>query len=72
MSDTVKYLLDETRLPEAWYNVAADLPEPPPPRATCAVRSRTSATSSSMRSRRRVNSSASRSSCEVRTVTEGA
>ena len=31
MSDTVKYLLDETRLPEAWYNVAADLPEPPPP-----------------------------------------
>ena len=31
MSDTVKYVLDETRLPEAWYNLAADLPEPPPP-----------------------------------------
>jgi tryptophan synthase beta chain len=31
MSDTVKYVLDETRLPEAWYNIAADLPEPPPP-----------------------------------------
>ncbi|MDQ3425124.1 MAG: TrpB-like pyridoxal-phosphate dependent enzyme, partial [Actinomycetota bacterium] len=31
MSDTVKHVLDETRLPEAWYNLAADLPEPPPP-----------------------------------------
>ena len=31
MSDTVKYVLDETRLPEAWYNLVADLPEPPPP-----------------------------------------
>jgi tryptophan synthase beta chain len=31
MSDTVKYVLDESRLPEAWYNIAADLPEPPPP-----------------------------------------
>ena len=31
MSDTVKYVLDENRLPEAWYNLAADLPEPPPP-----------------------------------------
>jgi tryptophan synthase beta chain len=31
MSDTVKYVLDESRLPEAWYNLAADLPEPPPP-----------------------------------------
>ncbi len=31
MSDTVKYVLEETRLPEAWYNLAADLPEPPPP-----------------------------------------
>ena len=26
--DTVKYLLDEQRLPEAWYNLAADLPVP--------------------------------------------
>ena len=31
MSDTVKYVLEETRLPEAWYNLVADLPEPPPP-----------------------------------------
>ncbi len=31
MSDTVKYVLDESRLPEAWYNLVADLPEPPPP-----------------------------------------
>jgi tryptophan synthase beta chain len=31
MSDQVKYVLDEKRLPEAWYNIAADLPEPPPP-----------------------------------------
>ena len=25
-----KYTLDESRLPEAWYNLAADLPVPPP------------------------------------------
>jgi len=31
MSDQVKYVLDESRLPEAWYNIAADLPSPPPP-----------------------------------------
>ncbi|HIJ63176.1 MAG TPA: TrpB-like pyridoxal phosphate-dependent enzyme [Rhodospirillaceae bacterium] len=31
MGDTVKYLLDEARLPKAWYNVVADLPAPPPP-----------------------------------------
>jgi tryptophan synthase beta chain len=31
MSDQVKYVLDESRLPEAWYNIAADLPEPAPP-----------------------------------------
>src|SRR5918999_1236756 len=31
MSDQVKYVLDESRLPEAWYNLAADLPQPPPP-----------------------------------------
>jgi tryptophan synthase beta chain len=28
MTDTVKYLLDETRMPRAWYNLAADLPKP--------------------------------------------
>jgi tryptophan synthase beta chain len=26
-----KYLLDESRLPTAWYNIMADLPAPPPP-----------------------------------------
>jgi len=31
MSDTVKFVLDESSLPEAWYNLASDLPEPLPP-----------------------------------------
>jgi tryptophan synthase beta chain len=31
MPDTTKYLLDETRIPTAWYNIMADLPSPPPP-----------------------------------------
>ncbi|MCP5419897.1 MAG: TrpB-like pyridoxal phosphate-dependent enzyme [Gammaproteobacteria bacterium] len=31
MSDTVKYLLDESQAPKSWYNLAADLPEPLPP-----------------------------------------
>lgn len=31
MSDKVKYLLDEERIPRAWYNVQADLPAPLPP-----------------------------------------
>ena len=31
MTDTVKYLLDETRMPKSWYNLVADLPSPPPP-----------------------------------------
>src|SRR5262245_37514858 len=31
MSEPVKYLLDETRIPKAWYNLVADLPKPPPP-----------------------------------------
>ncbi|MCG6874532.1 MAG: TrpB-like pyridoxal phosphate-dependent enzyme [Betaproteobacteria bacterium] len=31
MSDTVKYLLDESRIPKSWYNLAADLPKPLPP-----------------------------------------
>ncbi len=30
MTDQVKYLLDETRIPKSWYNIAADLPSPPP------------------------------------------
>jgi len=28
MSDTVKYLLAEDRIPKVWYNIMADLPEP--------------------------------------------
>ena len=31
MTDTVKYLLDEARMPTAWYNIVADLPHPPAP-----------------------------------------
>ena len=31
MSDTVKYLLDETGIPKVWYNIMADLPSLPPP-----------------------------------------
>ena len=31
MSDTVKYVLAEDRIPKTWYNIAADLPQPPPP-----------------------------------------
>jgi tryptophan synthase beta chain len=31
MTDSVKFVLDESRLPKSWYNLAADLPTPPPP-----------------------------------------
>ncbi len=31
MSDSIKYLLPEERIPKAWYNIQADLPEPLPP-----------------------------------------
>jgi tryptophan synthase beta chain len=31
MGETVKYVLDETRLPKSWYNLVADLPRPPDP-----------------------------------------
>jgi len=31
MTDTVKYLLDETRIPKYWYNLVSDLPVAPPP-----------------------------------------
>ncbi len=30
MTDSIKYLLGEDRMPKAWYNLMADLPEPPP------------------------------------------
>ena len=29
--DTVKYILPEDRIPRAWYNIQADLPQPAPP-----------------------------------------
>ena len=31
MSEATKYLLSENEVPEAWYNIAADLPQPAPP-----------------------------------------
>ncbi len=31
MTESVKYLLDESRMPRTWYNLAADLPKPLPP-----------------------------------------
>jgi len=31
MADTLKYVLDESRIPKAWYNIVADLPVPLPP-----------------------------------------
>lgn len=31
MSDRLKYVLEEERIPRTWYNIAADLPEPLPP-----------------------------------------
>jgi tryptophan synthase beta chain len=31
MADTIKYLLDEDRIPRHWYNIMADLPVAPPP-----------------------------------------
>ena len=31
MSDSVKYLLNETDIPQYWYNISADLPVPLPP-----------------------------------------
>ena len=31
MSEPIKYLLDESRIPKNWYNIQADLPMPLPP-----------------------------------------
>ncbi len=31
MADVTKVLLDESEIPQAWYNLVPDLPEPPPP-----------------------------------------
>ena len=29
--DTIKYQLSEAEIPKSWYNITADLPQPPPP-----------------------------------------
>jgi tryptophan synthase beta chain len=31
MTEQTKYVMGEDRIPRAWYNIAADLPSPPPP-----------------------------------------
>lgn len=31
MANQYKYMLDESQIPTHWYNIAADLPKPPPP-----------------------------------------
>ena len=31
MSDTIKYFLEESKMPKSWYNIAADLPKPMEP-----------------------------------------
>ncbi len=31
MNDTVKFVLDEAKMPKSWYNLQADLPKPLPP-----------------------------------------
>jgi tryptophan synthase beta chain len=31
MSERTRFLLDDTKLPKAWYNINADMPVPPPP-----------------------------------------
>ena len=31
MTDSIKYILEENKLPKTWYNINADLPSPPPP-----------------------------------------
>ena len=31
MTDQIKFLLGEEELPRSWYNIIADLPEPPAP-----------------------------------------
>jgi tryptophan synthase beta chain len=31
MTETIKYVLDEERIPKSWYNIVADLPRPPAP-----------------------------------------
>ena len=49
MTDTVKYLLDESRIPKHWYNLQADLPTPGAAGAASRARSSRSAPTTSRR-----------------------
>ena len=31
MTEQTKFILDDSRLPQAWYNINADMPAPPAP-----------------------------------------
>ena len=31
MTDTIKYFLEESKMPKTWYNICADLPKPMEP-----------------------------------------
>jgi tryptophan synthase beta chain len=31
VADTIKYVLEESKIPKSWYNIVADLPQGPPP-----------------------------------------
>ena len=31
MSEAIKFLLPDDKIPKAWYNIVADLPQPLPP-----------------------------------------
>ena len=31
MTDSIKYILEESKAPKTWYNINSDLPSPPPP-----------------------------------------
>ena len=31
MNEAIKFILPDDRIPKAWYNLPADLPQPPPP-----------------------------------------
>ena len=31
MADTIKYFLEESKMPKTWYNINADLPKPMEP-----------------------------------------
>ena len=49
LTDRTRFILDEDRIPRAWYNIAADLPEP----AAAAAPSRAPASRSARATSRR-------------------